>query len=204
MMAGDSGMQMHANSKLAGANLADVLELSGMADDIAASAIRADTIERVLSALVASGRTADAARLLAYALPRREAVWWACMCARHSAPATLPDATEAARSLAENWVRQPDEDTGRQAMEAARRAGLQSPESWAAVATFWSGMSITASGVLPVPPAPHLAGTAVASAVALASIRGNASRRDARLTAFLRSAQDIATGGAGRLPMEAA
>ncbi|MBO1326506.1 hypothetical protein K2X14_15180 [Acetobacter sp. TBRC 12305] len=191
-------------SKLAGANLPDVLELSGMADEIAASAIRADTLEQVLSALVASGRAAEAARLLAYALPRREAVWWACMCARHSAPATLPEATLAARSLTENWVRQPDEDTGRQAMEAARKAGLQSPESWAALAAFWSGASITPPRTPPVPPAAHLAGTAVASAVALAAVRGNAEKRDTRLTFFLRSAQDIATGGAGRLPMETA
>lgn len=204
MMSGKGEMQRSAHSKLAGTDLADILALSGMTDDIAASAIRADTVEQALSALVASGRTAEAARLLAYALPRREAVWWACMCARHTAPATLPEPTRSALDLAENWVRQPDEATGRQAMETARRAGLQSPESWAAVAAFWSGASMTAAGVPPVPPAPHLAGTAVASAVALAAIRGDASRRDARLGVFLRSGQDIATGGAGRLPQEPA
>lgn len=203
-MMGHSAMPHRTPSKLASANLPTVLGLSGMADEIAASAIRAETVEQVLSALVASGKTAEAARLLAYALPQREAVWWACMCARHTAPATLPEATQAARSLTENWVRHPNDTTGHQAMDAARQAGLQSPEAWAALAAFWSGVSLTPPGAPPVPPAAHLAGTAIASAVALAAIRGNAEKRDTRLTSFLHSAQDIATGGAGRLPTEAA
>ncbi len=32
--------------------------------------------------LVAAGRMPEAVRLTAHALPKREAVWWACMCAR--------------------------------------------------------------------------------------------------------------------------
>jgi hypothetical protein len=53
-----------------------------------------------------------------------------------------------------------------------------------------------------VPPAPHLAGLAVAGAVNLSSVRGDPLRRDERLTRFLDSARDIARGGAGRLPPE--
>jgi hypothetical protein len=55
-----------------------------------------------------------------------------------------------------------------------------------------------------VAPPPHLTGVAVAGAVALASVRNDAARQKQRLALFLRSAQDIAAGGSGRLAPEAA
>ena len=55
-----------------------------------------------------------------------------------------------------------------------------------------------------VPPAPHLAGTAAAGAVALAAVRGDVTRREERLRRFLESGRNIAAGGPGRLPAETA
>jgi hypothetical protein len=52
------------------------------------------------------------------------------------------------------------------------------------------------------PQAPHLTGTAVAGSVALAAVRSDVARRDARLRQFLESGRNIATGGLGRLPAE--
>ena len=86
----------------------------------------------------------------------------------------------------------------------AQSSGCSSPEAWAAIAAFWSGDSMSPEGQPAVPPAPHLAGTAAAGAVALASVRGEVTRRDARLHRFLESGRDIATGGPGRLPAETA
>jgi hypothetical protein len=51
-----------------------------------------------------------------------------------------------------------------------------------------------------VPPAPRLTGTTVAGSVALAAVRGDVARRDARLHRFLESGCNVATGGPGRLP----
>ena len=47
---------------------------------------------------------------------------------------------------------------------------------------------------------PHLAGTAAAGAVALASVRGDVTKREARLHRFLKSGRNIAAGDAGRRP----
>jgi hypothetical protein len=55
-----------------------------------------------------------------------------------------------------------------------------------------------------IPPAPHLTGTAVAGAVALAAVRGDPTRQQARLRRFLESGRNIAAGGPGRLPAETA
>jgi hypothetical protein len=156
----------------------------------------------LLAALESGDFHLEATRLLAYALPKREAVWWACMCARYTAPAELSVADRAALEAAELWVRRQTDETRRAAMDNAQLSGFGSPEAWAAVAAFWSGDSLSPPDQPKVPPAPHLTGTAVAGAVQLASVRGDPARQPARLTAFLNSARDIAAGGAGRLEPE--
>jgi hypothetical protein len=158
----------------------------------------ADGLER----LRAAGDLTGATRLGAFALPRREAVWWAGMCATHTAPANQPEIEVKAREAAELWVRRQDDPTRRLAMDLARQAGFAAPEAWVAVAAFWSGDSMSPLGQPAVPPAPHLAGTAVSGAIALASVRGDPSRRQGRLERFLLSFQEIAGGGAGRLARE--
>jgi hypothetical protein len=72
------------------------------------------------------------------------------------------------------------------------------------VAAFWSGASIAPVTALPVPPPPHLTGVAVSGSVALSAVRLTPDRRAQRLKLFLGSARDIAIGGSGRLPAEAA
>ena len=144
-------------------------------------------------------------RLVAHALPKREAVWWACMCAAHTAPADLPAAgprgARGGRGLGAPADRQ---GTRRIAWDHAQAGGCGTPEAWAAVAAFWSGNSMSPEGQPAIPPAPHLAGTAAAGAVALASVRGDVTRREGRLRRFLESGRNIAAGGPGRLPAETA
>ena len=159
-------------------------------------------VPEALDRLTSSGFLIEATRLVAHALPKREAVWWACMCAIHTAPVDLPDADRKCREAAEDWVRQQAETSRRVAFDLAQAGGFRTPEAWAAMAAFWSGGSMAPEGQPAVPPAPHLTGTAVAGSVALAAVRGDVARRDARLHQFLESGRNIATGGPGRLPAE--
>src|SRR5262249_26331594 len=66
-----------------------------------------------------------------------------------------------------------------------------------------SGDSMAPLEAPKVPPQPHFPGLAAAGSVALAAVRGQPVRREARLKQFLVSARDIANGGAGRLEPEA-
>ena len=157
-----------------------------------------------LDRLEGAGYLTEATRLVAHALPKREAVWWACMCAGHTAPADLPAADRVAREAAEDWVRQQTDRSRRIAWDRAQAGGSGTPEAWAAIAAFWSGDSMSPEGQPAVPPAAHLAGTAAAGAVALASVRGDVTRREERLRRFLESGRNIAAGGPGRLPAETA
>jgi hypothetical protein len=157
-----------------------------------------------LDRLERAGLLDHAARLVAHALPPREAVWWACACARHTAASGGAASADAAVcAAAEQWVRHPSDELRRAAMSEAEKAEFRSPEAWAAVAAFWSGDSMAPPEAPKVPPQPHFTGLAVAGAVALAAVRGNPARREARLKRFLDSARDIAAGGAGRLEGEA-
>ncbi|MBL6077074.1 hypothetical protein JMJ56_03585 [Belnapia sp. T18] len=158
--------------------------------------------EAALARLEGAGRMTEALRLLAHALPKREAVWWACMCAR-AVPDPAARAEDAqALDAAEAWVRRPDEAARRAAMAAAERAAFRSTEAWAAVGAFWSGGSMSPEGQPVVPPAEHLTGVAIAGAVVLATVRTAPERAPVRYPRFIASARDIGTGGAGRLPPE--
>jgi hypothetical protein len=157
-----------------------------------------------LEALVGAKRLPEAMRLIAHAMPKREAVWWACMCARAVPDAALPEPDGVALTAAEAWVRKPDEANRRAAMAAAQKTAFRTPEAWAAVGAFWSGGSMSPEGQPDVPPADHLTAVAIAGGVIIASLRGHPVRAPDRFARFLQSARDIAAGGAGRLEPEGA
>jgi hypothetical protein len=156
-----------------------------------------------LDRLEKAGLLIEATRLVAHALPAREAVWWACACSRHTAASGANQAGEAqVREAAEEWVRKPTDEHRRSAMKQAETADFSSAEAWAAVGAFWSGDLMAPPEAPKVPPQPHFTGLAVAGSVALAACRGQALRREARLQRFLGSAKDIIAGGAGRIEAE--
>jgi hypothetical protein len=192
---------MSRHNKLDTADLGTLLTWVPLPADLVASCT---LVSQAVVRLTERGLMVKAARLCAHALPPREAVWWAARCAAATAPADLPQADREAGALAEAWVRKPADATCREAMARAQAAGCKTPEAWAALAAFWSGDSIALPNQPKVPPAPHLAGTAVAGAVILASVRPNAAKQAERLTRFLASAREIAEGGAGRIAKEAA
>jgi hypothetical protein len=159
--------------------------------------------EAAIARLEAGGKLIEACRVAAHALPKREAVWWACMCARGAPPDPQQTTADlAALEAAETWVRRPDEPNRRAAMAAAEAAKYRSTEAWAAVGAFWSGGSMSPEGQPAVPPAEHLTGVAIAGAIVLAAVRHEVNTHAARLGRFLASARDIGFGGAGRVAPE--
>lgn len=145
----------------------------------------------LLTQLVELDLLSEATRLLSYALPEREAVWWACRCVAHAVPlASLPEEQGAALAAAENWVRQPDDRTRLHAHLAAAKAGYRTPAAWAASAAFASPLPVSW---------PLRTGRKVERAVALAAAYGGTTHQPERLRHFIASGRDIAAGGAGRL-----
>src|SRR5262245_39376773 len=84
----------------------------------------------------------DAVRFLAYALPKRETVWWAFQCARQvSGPTPSPKAAAALKAT-EKWVANPSDETRWAAKAAGEAVGNDHPAGLAALSVFWSGGSI--------------------------------------------------------------
>jgi len=183
--------------------LAPLLPRVELEGEAAACVVGAHTAAQAVERLEAAGFLSEAARLTAHALPKREAVWWACMCADAVPDVQTKPADAQARIAAEAWVRKPAEDALRRAAwDLVQKTDFRSPEAWAAVAAFWSGGSMAPEGLPVVPPGEHLTGVAVNGAVVMAAVRGRAERADARLGRFLASAREIAGGGAGRIAPE--
>jgi len=199
-----AGPTQQAPLKLQTVDLPELYARVNLPEEAAAQVVGCASALDAVAALEAGGFHLEAARLFAHLLPKRQAVWWACMCAHHTALAEPAEADRAALEAAEVWVRRQTDEVRRAAMDKAQRAGFATPEAWAAVAAFWSGDSMSPPDQPKVPPAPHLTGAAVAGAVAMAAVRGDPSRRPARLAAFLRSAREIAAGRPGRLERESA
>src|SRR5436853_127197 len=77
-----------------------------------------------LALLMEQGVLKDAIRFLAHALPRREAVWWAWVCARRAAGSEPAPKIKESLDATEKWIAQPNEDNRRAAMSAAEAADV--------------------------------------------------------------------------------
>jgi hypothetical protein len=135
----------------------------------------------------------EAITFLSYALPEREAVWWACMCVLHTAAATMATEQHRALALAQDWVRKPTEEKRCQGRAAAREAGDSTAAAFTARAAFASRLA---------DPSSLRAGRRVEGAVRRAADSDGSGRTQARLHRFIASALEIGKGGAGRLPPE--
>lgn len=175
---------------------ATAFEVAGplaLSDDARALLDPTITPARYLERLRENGLLPDAVRVLARALPKREAVWWACRCLREAGLATAGTAVEAL-SAAENWVAGPDEPNRRAAESAAKAAGAATAPGLAALAAFWSGGSLGPAEFHEVPPGDGLTARGVTGAIMLTAASGDAKGIPARQGRYMDMGLDIAAG----------
>jgi hypothetical protein len=135
----------------------------------------------------------DAVRFLAHALPKREGVWWAWMCARRSAGENPAPAIGAALQAAEKWIAQPTEEHRRAAMEAAEAAKFSTAAGCAALAAFLSGGSMAPPTAPPAPPGEYMTAKAVAGSVTVAAVAKEPEKAPEKYRMFVTQALDVAT-----------
>ena len=161
-------------------------------------------------ALASAGMTGDAVSVLAQALEKRAAVWWACLAVRQELapppesgekdglpapqPYTLAPTEAEALAAAESWVRAPDAAKAHAAFAAAEAADMSSPAACAALAAFFAAESIAPVGGTPVPPPDHVAGIMSAGAVQLAAVRHRPDLAPQTLKTFVDRGLAIAAG----------
>lgn len=140
----------------------------------------------------------DSVTVLANVLPKREAVWWACLCIRRTLGEEELVRALPALSAAEGWAARPDEASRRRAEQAAEMDEYGTPQGLAAAGAFWSGGSIAPVSVNePVPPAEDLTARAVAGAVNLVAVLREPEKAHEKFRLYFQLAQDVASGTQG-------
>jgi hypothetical protein len=134
----------------------------------------------------------DAVRFLAHCLPKREAVWWAWICARRAAGEQAKPAIRASLGATEKWIAQPTEEHRRAAMAAAEQAQLSTPAGCAGLAAFFTGGSMAPPEAPPVPPGPYLTAKAVTGAVIGAAV-AEPEKAAERFEQFIAQGIDVAS-----------
>jgi hypothetical protein len=152
------------------------------------------TPRQYLDVLLDKQHFQDAVRFLAHALPKREAVWWACLCARQSAGSNPPPKIAAALQAAEKWVSDPNEENRRAAMTAAEAAQFGTAAGCAAAAAFWSGGSLAPPNLPAVPPGEYLTAHGVTGSVLLAVVATEPEKAPEKYRKVLALGIEIANG----------
>jgi hypothetical protein len=135
----------------------------------------------------------DAIRYLAHALPKRNAVWWGCLCvwfAGQGKPATDVDAVRAAV----RWVLDPSEARRRAAEPTDLMKAVRTAAGALAVAAFWSGGSMSLPDLPVVEPRATLTADCVTQAVLLAALSQGTFEYHALCRQFLALGLEVAEG----------
>ena len=184
---------MTAPSTVAGRGTAELCAVAELGDDARALLSTGVPAPRAyIAQLVAGDLHADAIRFIAHALPRREAVWWAWVCARKVAGAEPAPAVKAALDATERWIVQPTEEHRRQALHFGEAADFGTPAGCAALAAFMSAGSLAPPHAPPVPPDEFMTAKAVAGSVTLSAVATEPERAVEKFNEFVKVGLEVA------------
>lgn len=155
------------------------------------------TPEEYINKLIDKEYYADSIIFLAHGLPKREAIWWACLCAKVITNKNTKADDIASLSMAEKWVYEPDDKKRRMCGTLAEKGDYKTAQNWAAAAVFWSGGSITKEDDPAMEPAPYLYAHAVSGAILNAVGMSDSDDIDAQFQQFIKHGLNIADGGNG-------
>lgn len=155
------------------------------------------TPEEYINTLLEKEYFADSIIFLAHALPKREAIWWACLCSKSMTNKKTKADDLASLTMAEKWVYEPDEKIRRMCGTLAEKGEYKSAQNWTAAAVFWSGGSITKEDEPAMEPAAYLYAHAVSGAILNAVGASVADDIDMQFQEFIKQGLNIADGGNG-------
>jgi hypothetical protein len=151
-----------------------------------------------VTALWEAGQLLDAARVLACALPRREAVWWACVCARGMDGVVRDPAQQLSLAAAEKWVYEPTDEHRTAAYVSVQKCREDSGGKFCALAAAFSEEVLPLGGDQKVEVENSLFPNLVFFIVMQAAGEGEEDLMDQRLQEYLAVGKDIACGGSGK------
>lgn len=175
-----------------GRTVGAVLRFAELNDEAAPIVAEGSSLTQVIESLVQAELFVDAVVLLAQALPEREAVGWAWVCAREAAGEEPPEAVAEILDATRAWIKEPSDDVRRAAMDLVEAAGMDTPAGLAAVAAFFCGDSIGPAEYDPVPPPEGVVGKLVAGCISLAAAQGDPVTIGERMAGFTSRGRELA------------
>ena len=153
--------------------------------------------EAYIHELSAAEKWPDAIKVMSRALPPREAVWWACVCARQMEGFVDNKSELAALEAAEKWVFKPTDEHRQAAFKRAQESNPKSAGTMSALAVAFSGpkMLVADDQFMDVDTA--LLPQMVDAAVMVAACEKKGEKLIERFQQLLKSGEDIACGGNG-------
>jgi hypothetical protein len=149
------------------------------------------TTKEFIALLVEKGLFPDAIRLVAYLLPKREAIGWGCLCVRHIL-ATQPDKPPPpVQMAAERWVSTPNEENRWAAKQSADKEDPKTPSGLLAMAVFFAGASMAPPNIQAVPPPDHVTSEIVGNVVVLAGVVKEPEKAKEKYRVFMQKASAL-------------
>ncbi|MCK5336973.1 MAG: hypothetical protein KAQ67_12470 [Gammaproteobacteria bacterium] len=150
-----------------------------------------------LELLISNESYTDAINLLSHSLPKREAVWWACICAKQQDDETKDELYDETLKIAEKWVYDPSEKNRRVAEFYAEKGKYETAAAWAAAAAFWSGDSIVAENEPKIAPDEYLYAHAVSGSILTSACMQDKDDTSDIFKKYIEHGINIANGGNG-------
>ena len=183
------GSEQAANTPVS--SLQHFCEQAKVGDEAKALLTEEYSTKEFIALLVEKELFQDALRMVAYLLPRREAIGWGCLCVRHILPNPQEKPLPVVQTAAERWVAGPYEETRWAAKQAADTEDPKSLSGLLALAVFLAGPSMAPPNLQAVPPPPHACSEIVASVVFLAGVIKEPEKANEKYSVFMQKAMAL-------------
>ena len=151
--------------------------------------------EAFIEALSAADKWTDAVAVMARTLPTREAVWWACVCARKTEVVSKNKEEALALKAAEKWAYKPTEEYRLEAFLQAQKCTAPSVGTMSCLAAAFSGGQLKISKEQSVDLDASVLPKIVNGVVTIAACEKGADQMNPMLKRFLQNGKRIACGG---------
>jgi hypothetical protein len=165
--------------------------VAGIDDETRAGFAPGATHRAVIQQLVSAGKFPEAVRMVAFALPRREGVWWAWVMAKRASGAAPAPPLKAVLEATERWIAQPSDQNRRVAWDLAQAADIGTPAGCAGAAAFFAGESIAPVNVQALPPGEFDAARMIAGSVIMSVVSSEPEQAPEKFVAAIQQGLDV-------------
>ena len=172
---------------------AEVCKEAPLSDDAKPLMTAEVTVQALVPALMEKELPADAVMVLAFTLPKREAVGWGLHCVKQIYGPTPLKPVQAVFQSVQQWLADLSEAHRRSAHDAAEAADSSTPAGCLGMAVFFSGGSIAPPTAPAVAPQPNLTHQMVAAALYLAAVFAEPEKASEKFASFIADGLKLAS-----------